>query len=353
LIPCTPANGAVKIKLYLFMKFPCVRSNLAPIYAIAIISASVSLLQAAATAPCTGGAHSETVLPVGNTVQAYCISDYGWSDTWFSSPVPTTYSNARDVLSGDDSPFIRYTVGSGNTLGGGTGFLSPSMDRGTLTPQDNGTTRWEIVQALSYTSGTNVAESVIRSVSTSDGLQIAITTTVVGYQVSLHFQFTNTGAPVINNLRFGDYWNYHPNGSQGTDSGGGRCDDMVGCVNGNATLGTTFYTSSTGIVRTTGVLGPSFNSNGQVFGERLPDAHQVDTLANIFAAIANNTYTGSNGPVTGDRAAAIVWDLGSLTQGQSTDFYIYKELDAPEPSSFVLLGMGGVLIGIRLRRKTS
>src|SRR4051812_12523178 len=167
-------------------------------------------LNAAPTPPCSAGANSETILPVKNAVQAYCISDYGWSDSWFFSN-PASYDGHKDVLSGDDSPFIRYTVGPSNTAGNGNGFLSPSMDQGTLNSTNIGS-NWSIVQPLAYTHANDTTSSVIQDA--ADHLAISIMTQVIGQQVFIRFTFTNNGTQSINNLRFGDYWNYHPNGSK-------------------------------------------------------------------------------------------------------------------------------------------
>src|SRR4051794_2165294 len=121
---------------------------------------SVDNAWAAATPPCSAGSNHETILPVKNAVQAYCISDFGWSDSWFFSN-PSSYDGNKDVLSGDDSPFINYTVGATHKAGNGNGFLSPSMDQGALNSQDIGS-NWSILQSLSYTHGTDTTSSVIQ-----------------------------------------------------------------------------------------------------------------------------------------------------------------------------------------------
>jgi hypothetical protein len=293
-------------------------------------------LFAAATPPCSSGANHETILPVKNTIQAYCISDYGWSDSWFFSN-PASYDGHKDVLSGDDALFVRYTVGAGNTPGHGNGFLSPSMDRGTLNPIDIGS-NWSVVQSLAYTHAYDATKSVIQDA--TDHLVLSIMTQVIGPQVSLRFTFTNNGAQSINNLRFGDYWNYHPNGSKN-----GTTESLQG---------TTSYSTSTGDVTTTGNKAlASFISDGTVFGQRKPDVHQIGTISNVLNAVNTNTFAGANGPLgPGDYAAAIAWDLGSLAPGKSTSFAITKEFGTPEPSTMVLLGLGCALMAVRFRRKT-
>ena len=247
------------------------KTNL-PIARLSCIAAALLFaagLQAAAVQPCSAGANNETILPIKNSVQAYCVSGFGWSDTWFFSN-PGSYDGNKDVLSGDDSPFIRYTVGPGNTAGNGDGFLSPSLDMGTMNPQ-NINSNWSIIQNLSYTHGSDTASSTIQDA--NDGLVIAIMTQVIGSQVFLHFAFTNNGAQAINNLRFGDYWNFHPNGSKS-----GTTENQQG---------TTVYSPTTGIVTTTGNQAqPTFIADGRVFGQRAPDVHQIGTVSNILTAIS-------------------------------------------------------------------
>ena len=289
---------------------------------------------ASATPPCSAGSVGETILPVKNSVQAYCVSDFGWSDSWFFSN-PGAYDGNKDVLSGDDSPFIRYAVGPSHTAGNGNGFFSPSLDQGTLNPTNIGS-NWSVIQSLAYSHSTDTATSVIQDA--TDHLVISILTQVVGQQVFLHFSFLNNGAQTIDNLRFGDYRNFHPNGSKN-----GKTENVQG---------TTSFTAANGTVTTSGNRTLStFIADGIVFGDRKPDVHQVGTITDVLSAIRSNAYTGSNGPVgPGDYAAAIAWDLGSLAPGQSTAFVIAKELASPEPSTLVLLGIGTVLLAISRRK---
>src|SRR5215831_12063903 len=91
----------------------------------------------AQTPPCNAGIHTalgETVIPLSNGQITYCISDFGWSDTWLLG-TPATYNLALDLLSGDDAFNLKYNTPAG-LLGPGTGWLSPSLDAGTLSAQD-------------------------------------------------------------------------------------------------------------------------------------------------------------------------------------------------------------------------
>jgi hypothetical protein len=209
------------------------------------------------------------------------------------------------------------------------------MDEGALNSQSIGS-NWSVVQGLSYTHGTDTTSSAIQDA--TDHLMISIVTQVIGQQVFLRFTFTNTGTQTINDIRFGDYWNFHPNGSKN-----GTTENLQG---------TTSYSAVTGDITTTGnSLLSTFISNGTLAGQRKPDEHQVGSISNVLAAVSSNTFAGANGPLgPGDYAAAVAWDLGSLTAGKSTSFQITKDLGTPEPSTLALFGIGSALIALRFRR---
>ena len=56
--------------------------------------------------PATPGLAGENIFPIYGA-STYCVSDFGWSDTWLA-PVMNTYDQARDVLSGDDAANLKY-----------------------------------------------------------------------------------------------------------------------------------------------------------------------------------------------------------------------------------------------------
>ena len=120
-------------------------------------------------APCSAGAVGENVLPVTNGITTYCVSDYGWSDTWLVGS-PSTYHQYVDMLSGDDALNLLYNTPA-NGVGSGLGWLSPSLDAGTLSATSV-QSRYSVVTALHMT-GAGSSESVIQN---TDGLRVTIDT---------------------------------------------------------------------------------------------------------------------------------------------------------------------------------
>jgi hypothetical protein len=281
------------------------------------------------TLPCTAGKASETVLPVKNNFQAYCVSDFGWSDTWFGTMSPATYIQDKDILSGDDAPFINYMI-NGNP-GHGNGILSPSLDNGTLDSTLIGS-NWAILTPLAYVGGfgTTKTQSVIRE--PVDLVQITITTQVTNYTVTLTLDILNNSANAITNLQIGDYFNLHPNGSSDTTT--------------DPQKGTTRYLSG-GTILVTGPHDSAWVADGLMHGSAVDNAHHIGTVASTRTAITTNTFNGSNGPFgPADGASALEWNLGTLNPGQSTSFTITK-MSLPEPGTWGLLMLGVLAIAAK------
>jgi len=157
-------------------------------------------LMGAGVGPCTDGSANETILPVRNAQTTYCVSDFGWSDTWFKGYF-TTYNQQRDVFSGEDSFNLRW---AGMT---GAGWLSPTMDIGTTVPNLIGS-QWGILTAIDYV--TPGLETAVRSViGHADGLRVTITTMLENSLLTIHFRIQNTSTTrSFDNLVLSDYFNF-------------------------------------------------------------------------------------------------------------------------------------------------
>jgi len=175
---------------------------------------------------------------VFNDKGAYCVSNFGWSDTWYSvglsqtfPPFPASYDQATDLFSGDDSPNLRFRDEFG-TLLSGTGWLSPIMDAGALFPSYNTTSAWQVGSPLAYVgSGTDTLESSIFYVLAGGQLDVKITTHIKeDGQVVQTFDITNNSSIALTDLFFSDYFNLHPNGSTAAATQVGSTQfDGTGC----------------------------------------------------------------------------------------------------------------------------
>src|SRR6185312_4907523 len=288
------------------------------ITALAVTLASIHA-HAAAVQPCTPGAANENIIGVSNGVTTYCVSDFGWSDTWLLG-TPRTYSQTVDLLSGDDAFNLYYNAPPGGT-GAGSGWLSPSLDQGTLKAQII-PSNWTVIQPV-HATGPASAESVIGN---ADGLVITIDTTSVGSGVQLSLTIVNTSISTITGLELADYFDFHPNGSDPPGNQDGTTSYQNGCI------------------VTTGIPGPNFLANGFMCGVRTPDNHEVgfDTgPTTVWNDVQNLSYLNNDGPIgPGATAGALEWNLGSLAPGAQVQFSVGKNNiptdPIPEPGSIYL-----------------
>ncbi len=305
--------------------------------ALAAPAAQAAVIQPCLTAAAVAGPNAITVAPIYGGGQIYCQSSYGWSDTWFADSQPATYDQRKDVLSGDNAPDLTYRRPSGALVGSGNpyNFISPWLDGGTLNAVYIGS-NWRVINDISVVG--NVGTSKI----TLGGLDADITTTVLGSGITETFVFTNNTQETILDLLFSDYYNFHANGSLNfTDT---ACP-------------TTSYDPLTGTVTTVGSNSGNCSpivKNGSMHGSQLPSAWDLGLAAAVLADIAAGTYNNALGPVVGDGAIDMVWNLGALGVGQSVTFTIFKDFErVPEPGSLAVFSLGLAALGWSRRRIAS
>lgn len=296
--------------------------------------------------PCTP-AGALNIIPLANPHATYCVSDYGWSDTWFVGTAPAAYDPRHDVLSGDDSPNLHFGIKGGEPppVVSGFGWISPLMDGGGPTAGFATGSPWTVVSAV-HATGMTTAESLVRH---PLGIDMLITTSLdpVGQEVTQRFAITNTtGATTFSDLLFADYFNYHPNGSDAA----------------NVLKGTVSYDPLSGIT-ITGVDDGTLIATGSMRGERIDDAHgrngpllalPIDVLDMVQTSDYHDPGAGiAVGP--GNVAGGLAWGLGDLAPGDTVEFTVFKLAAplalVPEPETYAMTLAGLGLLGFVARRR--
>lgn len=313
--------------------------------AILLLSLTLpALVSGASIGPCAGGVAKEGVLAISSSTTTYCVSDYGWTDTWLVGSGPQNqYLDSLDVFSGDAAAFVHYRANGG--AGAGNGFLTPSLDQGSFIPQPE-RSNWTVANSISYLGmGASVARSTL--LQTVDNLVIEITTSIVNSQVTQVYKVTNAGPSMISAFQMGYYFNFHPNGTFSTDS---------------ADQGVTTYNASTGAIEVAGDPGrDDFLENGRMSGDAPVSHYAVGIVSNVLDMARNNTLDdGAISSGRGDTAGALQWNLGDIAAGESRTVTITNRLvrgggfeDVPEPSQWVMLVSGAGFLGwLRGRRRS-
>ena len=158
---------------------------------------------------------SISIIPLTNGSSTYCLSDYGWSDTWFVASAPVRHDPRLDVLSGDDAPNLHFGIrgGAPSTVLSGFGWLSPVIDAGMLESVHLTGSPWVVTAPVHFTVFDTTAESMLHHPA---GMDLLITTSIdpVGQGITQTFELINATADLtFEDIVLADYFNFHPNGS--------------------------------------------------------------------------------------------------------------------------------------------
>jgi hypothetical protein len=321
------------------------------------MSLALSILGASAQAAVVGCNTDATpsVLAVNNNRGAYCVSDFGWSNTWYStgqdrtSPIPSTYNQALDLFSGDDAVNLGFDLLLGSeqqTRVTGRGWLSPTLDAGALFPFYTTGSQWGVVEPVHYVAGETAAQSTIRLdlLEFGGSVDVVINTEIFGSgKIRQFYTITNSTDAFLTNLTFTDYFNFHPNGSliAETQEGTTAFTGNAIVTGGNPTLPSFIGHGRMNLIDANGAtLTPTSHDIGcaDVLGL---DTDCAKTGGPTIPRVEISNFNGLDGPIgRGDFAGALGYDprvfLGS---GESITLGVEKMV-LPEPTPLALLGLG-------------
>jgi PEP-CTERM motif len=305
-----------------------------------------------------------SVLAVNNSRGAYCVTDFGWSNTWYSvgadgtHPLPSTYDQELDLFSGDDAVNLGFSIFAGSegpVRVTEKGWLTPTLDAGALFPFYNTGSPWTVLDPVHYTNGETATQSTITldlpglgSVNTIIDTEILADGTVRQF-----YTIQNNADGFLTDITFADYFNFHPNGSlvAETQEGTTKINNGVVTTSGNRSL-------------------PSFIASGQMRlldadGNPLTPTRQDIGCADILGLddscaasggptiprVETGTYNNLDGPLgPGDFAGALAFDNPSdLAPGDFITFGLEKRA-IPEPTLMALLGVGLLVFGLYRRK---
>lgn len=306
-----------------------------------------------------------SVLAVNNSRGAYCVSDYGWSNTWYTTgsdgtkPIPSVYTEEFDLFSGDDAVNLSFSTleGTLSTPVTGSGWLTPTLDAGALFPFYPTGSEWTVVNPVAYvTPGDESAtQSMIRLALTGLGsVDVTIDTQILGDGgVKQFYTIQNNADTFLTDLVFTDYFNFHPNGSlvAATKEGTTSFNGEKVTTTGNKLLPSFVGNGTMNLIDENGaLLVPTVVDIGcaDVLGFDLDCTGVGATIPRVEAG-AYNGLTGPLGP--GDYAAALGYAPGNLLGPEESITFGVEKHVVPAPGSLALFGLGLVGLGVNFRAR--
>lgn len=304
-----------------------------------------------------------SVLAVNNALGAYCVSDFGWSNTWYSvgngtHPIPSVYDQELDLFSGDDAVNLSFGIlGETGTIPvTGKGWLTPTLDAGALFPFYNTDSVWTVRSPVRYTTlgDETKTQSVIELVLPGLGVVDTVIDTIILSDGAIRQFYTviNNSDAFLTDLTFADYFNFHPNGAliAATQEATTRIDDGTVTVSGNQ--GLPDYVGN-GLMHLIDANGNHVTPTRQDIGcaDLLGfDPSCTSTGGPTIPRVESGAYNNLAGPIgPGDLAGALEVDASQLEPGASITFGLEKRV-LPEPTALLLAGIGLIALAWSLRR---
>src|SRR5579872_4840738 len=239
--------------------------------AILFASLATGAAFAVTVAPqCPGSSNTPTNVvalggpPSGSNV-TFCVSDYGWTNGWFTSDSPgNNPGNQGTNLLGDSAQFLSYFLGTTQYQS----WLTPDLSTGSVSSDFN---------VLTQVQGSG--DSATSEIGDAHGVDITIASAVVNDMLRQTFTVTNNTGQAMTNLVFGQYFNFYPGGANDT-SVGTISYQLVTTIEGDTQLG--LFVSASGAPYAGGTCGGPGNA-----GCSTPNAHDLGTPSSVQGDVFN------------------------------------------------------------------
>ena len=214
----------------------------------------VATAQAGNVAPATSSPQRPAIstdvnaVAITSTRDTFCVSDYGWSNTWFPyQPSIAAFDANKNVL-GDSAQYLSYTF-RGTEYGAWlTPYIGGSDGLGVFS--STGPVSFTVTTAA-HTTASDTAVSKIGDTR----VNVTITTQAVGQGIRMAFVVENTTESTLTEMYMVQYFNYFPWGHSNTSAGTMSYRDIV-ALEGEYVKGLAVDTGEdTGYIMAGGVCG--------------------------------------------------------------------------------------------------